>query len=147
MLVSSFARGSRFAALALLAAALAGGACADDDTVPIDGEDLEPACMLLIDTEGHWDDGTHTVIYDAFVSEAGAVACLCLREEEFHSKARRNELADLVLAECERLSALFEFDWDECQEDYDNGVWLPFVYWSGEGTPHAFQVPPSLPCH
>lgn len=126
---------------------LAGGACGDDLTEVPDEDGREPACMLLVGTDGHWDDGSVRVIFDEFDSGSVGVGCMCLTQEEFESQSRHDELAELVLAECERLSALHEFDWDECQEDYDNGVWLPLVYWGWEGSQFRYRVPPTLPCY
>lgn len=121
-------------------------ACADDDLVIVDAEGRDPACMVLIDTAGHWDDGSSMVIFDAKGSGAASGACMCLTDDEFESQEIRWQLADRVLGECERLADEIGFDWDECQADYDNGVWLPFVYWSSEGATFDFLVPENLPC-
>lgn len=146
-MLALLARGSRLAVLVSLAGVLAIGACGDDETVVPEDDGREPACMLLINTEGHWDDGRSRAVLDEFDSGSVAAACVCLDEEEFDSESVREEMADLLLVECERLSGLFEFDWDECQEDHDNGVWLPFVYWAWKGSQFRYLVPSNLPCY
>jgi len=58
--------------------------------------------------------------------------CWCTTEEEFWYLLLEDEQAFLdheinarALAECNRVSALWEFDSDPCQEYYETGAWRP----------------------
>lgn len=128
-------------------ACLSGLGCASDETVAVpNAEGRDPACMVLVNTEGHWDWGGSNVIFDLYGTGTAGGACMCLTEDEFESEEIRWQLAEQVLADCERISATFDFAWDECEEDFENGVWLPYVYWAPEGSTFDFLVPPNLGC-
>jgi len=135
------ARSLGFVAALTLAAALA---CGDDDTTVAPEPESKPACMLLFGTFGYWEDGGSHQVWDL---EKGHVAsaCMCMTEDEFYSRSLHDDLNDLLLDECERQSALFEFDWDECQEQHDSGFWIGGTYWAWQNK-WAFLVPPQLHC-
>jgi hypothetical protein len=113
-----------------LALASSATACCDDDVVEIP-EQLrgEPACAWVIDSHVHFADGGRTVIADEQTNWTGA-ACLCLTEEEFESRTRDQEFNDLALDRCNELAAQYDFEWSECQMDYESERWLDFVFWA-----------------
>jgi MYXO-CTERM domain-containing protein len=96
--------------------------CADrqvdvDDNLP----ELLPGCML-VNARGHWEDGTSTPIW----TEAGETptVCMCMTKEELNEGIWAEELNERTYAECKRLEGLYDFDWTDCQEFYENGDWL-----------------------
>jgi len=135
------ARSLGFVAALTLAAALA---CGDDDTTVAPEPESKPACMLLFGTFGYWEDGGSHQVWDL---EKGHVAsaCMCMTEDEFYSRSLHDDLNDLLLDECERQSSLYEFDWDECQEQHDSGFWIGGTYWAWQNR-WDFLVPPDLIC-
>ena len=128
--------------VALSLAAVA--ACGDDDTTVVPEPESKPVCMLLMGTFGYWEDGGSHQVWDL---EKGhmAAACMCMTEDEFDSRSLHDDLNDQLLDECERQSALYEFDWDECQERHDSGSWVPLTYWAWQNR-WDFLVPPDLVC-
>ena len=128
--------------VALSLAAVA--ACGDDDTTFAPEPESKPVCMLLMGTFGYWEDGGSHQVSDL---ERGHVAsaCMCMTEDEFDSRSLHDDLNDLLLDECERQSALFEFDWDECQERHDSGHWIGATYWAWQNR-WDFLVRPDLVC-
>jgi len=125
-------KGSRHAALLVAFVGGVGLACADrlaDDNDDLETEELLPACMAVFGT-GEWDDGT----VQKFRREQGGTpsVCWCTTEEEFWYLLLEDEQAFLdheinarALAECNRMSAMWEFDSDPCQEYYETGAWRP----------------------
>ena len=87
---------------------------------------------------GHWDDGRSQAIQN----EEGdtATICMCMTWDEQQELAVYGEVEAFIeheinlraLEECERISALHEFDEDPCQEYYEGGNWR-----SGLGFPHG----------
>ncbi|NVB37298.1 hypothetical protein G6O69_05610 [Pseudenhygromyxa sp. WMMC2535] len=100
----------------------------------------EPACALLVDTWGHWEDGTRQLIMN---HEAGSSisVCMCMSEEEFDSGVRDDELADLLLDACLAYSELYGYDWDECEEKRAESEWWLWykVWWDHEVIDFAYD--------
>ncbi len=77
--------------------------------------------MWIIDTWGHFPDGTVRLIFDERTTpEWSGAACMCMTEEEYESGSRVDELKDKALDLCEELADLHPFEWNECQEDYES---------------------------
>lgn len=131
--------------LALVLVVLACG----EHQLDLPDDDLEPAsmpvCMLLVDTLGHWDEGESNIVWDVEAEQVGSV-CTCMTEDELLSEALHDELNDRMLVECRRLSALIGFDWDECLEDYESGIWKGTTYRSQPDDYWSFLVPNDLRC-
>ncbi|NVB40589.1 hypothetical protein G6O69_22305 [Pseudenhygromyxa sp. WMMC2535] len=68
-------------------------------------------------------------------------ACVCMSEEEFESGYRDDELADELMAECLAFSALYGYDWDECEENrYGSEYWLAVeAWWDDEDLDFAYD--------
>jgi hypothetical protein len=112
---------------ACLALALTLAGCADRQA-DIDDErpEAEPTCMIL-PARGYWDDGSTRTINNEW-GTVGSV-CECLTEEERMSDSVHEELNELAYAECNRISTLhWDFDWTECEELYEDGTWLNYVF-------------------
>lgn len=115
-------------------------ACGDETVEVPEALRGEPACMWVMDSRGHFEDGSVRLIIDEPRSYTGA-ACLCLTEAEYESKSRHDELNDRALEVCNQLATQHDFAWTECQENHDSGRWLDLVFWargqfthpSGEG--------------
>ena len=88
-----------------------------DDVVPIPQVDESAACARGL-SKGYWNDGTHRVI------GADRHVCLCITEDEFESMSRVDELNQMLLEDCRDQSALYGFDWDDCDEDYAAKEWI-----------------------
>lgn len=109
-----------------------------------------PVCMLMAGTRGYWDDGKSGIVWDPALEQTPAI-CECMTQERLALPIQTfrdglTELNDQMLAECNRLSDLRAFDWDDCLQDYESGYWrgstaraMPGDYW-------AFIVPPDLHC-
>lgn len=102
-------------------------------------------CMLLTGTLGYWDDGTQQIVWDD-ANEQTASICTCMTEEELESHEIHEALNDQMLLECQRLSALMGFDWDECIEDHASGQWMGTTYRAGPGDYWASFAPADLDC-
>ena len=88
-----------------------------------DGDELYPVCMTIGGTMGHWADGTGTSILD--IDGSAGTACMCMTLEEYQSRELVDELAELVVEECQRLARRYEFESNECRQYYESGIWLP----------------------
>ena len=117
--------------------ALAGTAPACSDEVVEIPEQLrgEPACAWVIDSQVHFADGSLRVLYDEQTKWTGA-ACLCVTEQDFESRSRDQEFNDLALQICNTLAAQHDFEWNDCQIDYESERWLDFVFWTSDGFEH-----------
>lgn len=102
-------------------------ACADESIEIPERLRGAPTCAWVIDSWGHFEDGSVRMILDEPRSINGA-ACLCLTTDQYETKARFDELNDMALEVCEQLAAQHDFAWDECREDYESGRWLEFVF-------------------
>jgi hypothetical protein len=97
--------------------------CADrqidvDDDLP----ELLPGCMVITG-RGHWEDGTSKTLTNE--SDIVPTVCMCMTKEEVNEGVWAEELNDLAYVECERSAGLhYDFDWTDCQEDYESGEWL-----------------------
>jgi MYXO-CTERM domain-containing protein len=50
---------------------------------------------------------------------------MCMTKEELNEGVWAEHLNDLAYAECKRIEGLYyDFDWTDCQEDYESGEWL-----------------------
>jgi hypothetical protein len=100
--------------------------CADrqidlDDDLP----ELLPGCMIITG-RGHWEDGSSKVLTNE--SDMAPTVCMCMTKEELNEGVWAEELNELAYPECERSAGLhYDFDWTDCQEDYESGVWLKHV--------------------
>ena len=113
----------RLPASVILATALL-TSCGDDTTEVVEPL-TERACSRPL-AWGHWNEGgMHTIGPDRHV-------CLCMSEAEFLSGERLDELNAALLADCELAAAPWDFDWTECQDRYDEGVWIEGVTWPTE---------------
>lgn len=106
----------------------------------------EPVCMIAL-SRGHWEDGTAKLILDESrgLSPAG---CACVPREERGDEETLDMLAELALAECERMAeALYDFDWNDCRADFDADAWDLSVLYVGPGSDEAeAYAPPDLHC-
>lgn len=110
-------------------------ACADEVVEIPDELRGEPACAWVIDSLVHFADGGVRVLYDEQSGGTGA-GCLCLSEQEFESGSRNQDLNDLALVVCNQLAAQHDFEWNDCQMDYESERWLDFVFWAVEEFEH-----------
>jgi hypothetical protein len=101
----------------LVASHLVLTACGNDTVVAPKLEPGERACAFPLSV-GHWDDGTLRHI------GAARMVCVCMTESEFESKSRFDELNEELLADCNREAAKYQFDWTECEADYESKAWL-----------------------
>jgi hypothetical protein len=133
----------------MLALTLAGGLACGDRLVELDEEldalETQPVCMILTGTRGYWDNGDSHLISDPERGTAGGV-CTCMTEAQLESRELFDELNDAMLVECERLSALLGFDWDECAENHASGHWLGGTYLASPGNFADFLVTDDLDC-
>jgi hypothetical protein len=136
--------------LTVLTIALAGAMACGDHLLGVDEEFADepetlPVCMLLSGTHGYWENGESNIVWDPERDHAGGV-CMCMTEAEMVSGELDHELNDDMLVECERLSALLGYDWDECEEDYASGHWLGGTYRASADSFWHFLVPDDLHC-
>jgi hypothetical protein len=99
--------------------------CADrqadlDDDLP----ELLPGCMVITG-RGHWEDGSSTVLSNEW--DSAPVVCMCMTKEELNEGIWAEDLNELAYTECKRVEGLYDFDWTDCQEDYESGEWLDQV--------------------
>lgn len=109
-----------------------------------------PVCMLLSGTLGHWEDGHSMIVWDPVLEQVGSI-CTCMTHERielptFEFRDGLDDLNDQMLVECERLSALIGFDWDECLEDYAAGTWRGVTYRAMPNDYWGYLVPDDLQC-
>lgn len=137
------------ARLSILALANACGLACGDHLLDSDDADDEPetvpVCMILSGTLGYWENGDSNIVWDLANEQTGSV-CSCMTLEQFESHELHATLNDRMLAECERLSGVIGFDWDECEQDHASGSWLGTTYRSMPGDYWAFLVPDDLDC-
>jgi hypothetical protein len=111
----------------LLTAVLLGLACSERKLDPNETP-LEPLCMWAWDTSGHWADGTHGLVLYPEPRDATPYLCTCITEEQFWDEAEierlEHEMNDPLLVECEEAASWQGFDWNECQEKHDSGIWM-----------------------
>ena len=87
-----------------------------------------PTCLTLFGY-GHWDDGRSHALQNE--NEDTSFICMCMTREEMGDLATfadvevfiEHEINLRTFEECERISALWEFDEDPCQEYYETGRW------------------------
>ena len=131
---------------------LSGTACAVEAPEPEVGE---PICML-VNSDGHWNDGTQHLIREP--NEVGGgqpVGCGCLPPEDRYAwdDETLEDLAALAFDECERIAeTYYDFDWNDCQADYDARVWEdlqwamisvgPDSVWEDYHPPDLYCIPP-----
>ena len=84
----------------------------DPDHVP-----SERACARAI-SHGHWADGRLRGIGET------RHVCMCMTEEEWESRSRLDELNQLLLEDCEHDALQYEFDWTDCEDDFENKTWI-----------------------
>jgi hypothetical protein len=128
-------RRSHFVRLTLGLVLITAGSCGSDMVEVPDELRGEPACMWIMDSWMHFADGSMKFIHDEPTSQTGAV-CACLTEQEFESQSWREELNDRALTLCEELADRHEHEWNECQQNHDEGVWLDQMYWSAGDLDH-----------
>jgi hypothetical protein len=117
-------------------------ACGNDIVVVPELEPGERACAFPMSV-GHWDDGTLRHI------GSDRTVCVCMTEAEFESKSRFDDLNDALLADCHREAAKYDFDWTECEADYESKIWLnglgivdgSAVWWPMDDTDHPLHPP------
>ena len=130
--------------LALLLGALSPFACSDE-TVDIPEELIgKPYCMI-VGSWGHYADGTVHLIMNATATKNPA-GCACARQEERWSPETLAMLNDLALEACKEAATHWDFEWDECQEDYDAETWIYSVMYVGEDGEDTYYLPPDLHC-
>jgi hypothetical protein len=97
--------------------------CADRQVdVEDDLPELLPGCMVITG-RGYWEDGSGKPIVDE-TGYTGTV-CMCMTKEELNEGVWAEELNERAYAECKRIEELYyDFDWTDCQEDYESGEWL-----------------------
>lgn len=71
---------------------------------------------------------------------------MCMTPEQLESHELHDELNDRLLVECQRLSELLGFDWDECEDDYASGHWIGGTYRATPDSYWHFLVPDDLHC-
>ncbi|WP_052548489.1 hypothetical protein [Enhygromyxa salina] len=98
------------------ALALTVPACQDDTLVAVPDEG-ERACARPL-SYGHWEDGTLRAIGEA------RHVCLCMTKAEYESKSRIAELNEALLADCELDAAQYDFDWNDCEQDFASNEWV-----------------------
>lgn len=134
-------------------ALLAGFGCGDR-LADLSEDELEPetvpVCMILAGTLGYWENGEARLVRDPAIDHTFAI-CECMTRERLELptpefRASLDDLNDQMLVECERMSALMGFDWDECQQDYESGSWRGTTYNALPGDYWAPIVPPDLDC-
>lgn len=84
----------------------------DPDHVP-----TERACARPI-SSGHWTDGRLRHVGTA------RHVCMCMTEEEYESGSRLDELNQLLLEDCEYDALQYNFDWTDCQADFESKEWI-----------------------
>jgi hypothetical protein len=134
----------------LLSLTLVGGlACGDhllelDEDFQADEPETLPVCLVLAGTTlGYWQNGDSSTVWDL---EQTAAVCTCMTPEQMESGELDGVLNDRMLVECERVSALRGFDWDECEEDHASGVWFQLTFDCSPGKYFNFLVPDDLVC-
>jgi hypothetical protein len=50
--------------------------------------------------------------------------CICMTEEEYESGSRLDELNQLLLEDCEYDALQYEFDWTDCEADFESNEWI-----------------------
>lgn len=144
MLASLMLACPRLTTLAL--ALLAGLGCSDRLIEVADDEpETVPVCMVLAGTVGYWEDGSHMNVWDDVHEETFSI-CTCMTQEQLEARTFHDELNDQMLVECQRLSDLMGFDWDECIEDHAAGDWEGATFRATQDDYWAFLVPNDLDC-
>lgn len=134
----------------MLTLVLAGGLACGDHLLGLDEDMFDepetlPVCMILSGTRGYWENGDSHIVWDLANENTGSV-CTCMTPEQLESHEMHGELNDRMLIECQRLSALIGFDWDECEEDHATGHWLGATYRCTPNDYWSFLVPEDLDC-
>ena len=113
-------------AAGMVAAGLGFGLGCAERLVGAEQEELLPVCMIVAETLGYWSDGGQQVILDP--DGSAATGCMCMTLDERISGVYRDDLAALAHEECEALAGgYYEFDSNDCLQDYEAGKWLPTV--------------------
>lgn len=102
------------------------GGCAERQ---LDFESFEAerrvACVPL-PARGRYPDGS--IEYIRPPGRDGTVAvCMCMTDEEMDEGVYDDLLNDRAVEECEAAAAPYGFEWDDCQENYETGVWYGFA--------------------
>ena len=84
--------------------------------------DLLPVCMLY-PAKG-WDEQGNATFIVAPDGSTGRT-CDCMTEAEFEQELRLDEFHELALQECLQLAAAFTSN--NCQDEHDEGGWLPLM--------------------
>lgn len=105
----------------ILGMALSVTGCGPEEIVSAPDDGLvgvgERACARPL-SSGYWNDGTMR-----FIGGERHV-CLCMTEAEYESKSRLDEINQMLLDECRKVSELYEMDWDDCDEDFAANNWI-----------------------
>lgn len=101
-------------------------------------------CMVAADTWGHFADGTIRMVHHPN-EHRNAAGCACVLPEERWADETLAMLNDLALEDCLDAVTHFDFEWDECQEDYEAGVWLQVVI-HPETDDGSVYIPDDLHC-
>jgi hypothetical protein len=109
----------------LLCCVLVLAGCADRQIdVDEDTPELLPGCMVITG-RGHWEDGSSTVLSNEW--DSAPVVCMCMTKAELNEGVWAEDLNELAYVECKRVEELYDFDWTDCQADYESGEWLDQV--------------------
>jgi hypothetical protein len=125
-----------------------------DDTVEIPvPEPGRPYCMMVVDSLGHFADGSQRLIDWPTRSAAG---CACLLPSERNdptpdypylwTEEARNKLNALALEDCEKAALQWDFVWNECQADYESEVWIQSTQYVGKDGDWSNYLTPDLNC-
>ena len=119
--------------------------CGDRQIDSPDDDELRgrPLCMVAAGTRGYYSDGTSRHISDINHSMTPR-GCMCINEDAAHDPAVHDQLNDLTYEACvEVANTQFDFEWDECLQDYESGTWT-VIRWGD--TEDGVALPPGFSC-
>lgn len=102
----------------------------------------KPYCVI-IDSRGYYEDGSSRLIVSPDGSPAG---CTCALPEERTAEETLERLNEAAFEACKAAAAPWDFDWDECQDDFESEAWLWHVFYAGDDSDYAGFRTAGLEC-